>query len=156
MKLWSTRRRNEEAFRDASLDWRPSAARAGQLHERGEVVMAVTVFVGNVSRNTTESGLSELFEGRGFLVNKVIIPLHRSSHQPRGYAFVSLADRRQADDAIRQLHGAELDGRSLNLRPAMASSSAGQQTRGHHLETLSSSTDARCALRCLMVRLCAR
>ena len=83
--------------------------------------MAETVFVGNIASTTTESSLNALFTTRGFSVTRVFIPMNRMSGRPRGFAFVNLADRRQAESALQELDGAELDGQLLVLQAAMSS-----------------------------------
>jgi RNA recognition motif-containing protein len=42
----------------------------------------------------------------------------RETGQPRGFGFVEMTDRREAETAIAQLNGAELNGRTMNVNEA--------------------------------------
>jgi|SRR5581483_5144941 len=75
------------------------------------------IFVGNLSFNTTESDLQAAFGAYGS-VERVNIVTDRDSGQPRGFAFVEMADRNAAQTAIAQLNGADLNGRAMNVNEA--------------------------------------
>ena len=42
----------------------------------------------------------------------------RDTGQPRGFAFVEMSDAREAENAISQLNGAELNGRAISVNEA--------------------------------------
>jgi RNA recognition motif-containing protein len=51
-------------------------------------------------------------------VERVSIVTDRDSGQPRGFAFVEMTEARDAETAISQLNGAELNGRTMNVNEA--------------------------------------
>jgi RNA recognition motif-containing protein len=51
-------------------------------------------------------------------VERVNIVTDRDTGQPRGFAFVEMTERRDAETAISQLNGAELNGRAMNVNEA--------------------------------------
>src|SRR5690242_14287176 len=75
------------------------------------------IFVGNLSFQTTQADLEAAF-GQYGTVERVNIVTDRDSGQPRGFAFVEMTERRDAETAISQLNGAELHGRSMNVNEA--------------------------------------
>ncbi len=75
------------------------------------------IFVGNLSYDTTQDQLHNAFAAYGS-VDRVNIITDRDSGQPRGFAFVEMADAQQANDAINALNGAELNGRAMNVNEA--------------------------------------
>jgi cold-inducible RNA-binding protein len=75
------------------------------------------IFVGNMSFGTDESTLRELFSQHGE-VEQVTIVTDRETGRPRGFAFVTMPDDTQAQSAIEQLNGRELDGRALSVNEA--------------------------------------
>jgi cold-inducible RNA-binding protein len=79
--------------------------------------MAKNVYVGNMSYDTTESGLRELFEAHG-QVETVNVVTDRDSGRPRGFAFVEMVTEEGARAAIAALDGQEVDGRTLKVSEA--------------------------------------
>lgn len=75
------------------------------------------IFVGNLSYQTTQEDLQAAFAAYG-AVERVTIVTDRDTGQPRGFAFVEMTERRDAETAISQLNGAELNGRALNVNEA--------------------------------------
>jgi RNA recognition motif-containing protein len=83
------------------------------------------IFVGNLSYQTTQSDLMAAFSQYG-AVERVNIITDRDSGQSRGFAFVEMTDRREAENAIAQLNGAELNGRTLNVNEARPKQEGGR------------------------------
>ena len=79
--------------------------------------MAKKLYVGNLSYETTEAKLSELFGAIGE-VTSVSLITDRMSGRSRGFAFVEMADQTAAQEAINQLNGRDVDGRSLKVNEA--------------------------------------
>jgi cold-inducible RNA-binding protein len=77
----------------------------------------VNIFVGNLSYQTNQDELHSAFAQYG-AVERVNIVTDRDTGQPRGFAFVEMTERRDADTAISQLNGAELNGRAMNVNEA--------------------------------------
>jgi cold-inducible RNA-binding protein len=75
------------------------------------------IFVGNLSFRTTQEELMAAFSQYGN-VERVNIVTDRDSGQSRGFAFVEMSERRDAETAISQLNGAELNGRTMNVNEA--------------------------------------
>lgn len=79
--------------------------------------MAKKLYVGNLSYDTTEAALAEFFEAVGDVVSANVIT-DRMSGRSRGFGFVEMADEAAALEAINQLNGQELDGRTLKVAEA--------------------------------------
>ena len=75
------------------------------------------IFVGNLSRSTSEESVRALFEAHG-AVTSVSIVRDRQTGEPRGFAFVEMASAKEADRAIAALNGGVVDGRPLNVNEA--------------------------------------
>lgn len=93
------------------------------------------IFVGNLSYQTTQQDLEAAFAQYG-AVERVSIVTDRDTGQPRGFAFVEMTERRDAETAISQLNGAELNGRALNVNEArpkpQGGGGGGRGGRGGH------------------------
>jgi cleavage stimulation factor subunit 2 len=72
------------------------------------------VFVGNVTFNTSEDQLREIFSFVGPIKN-IRILTDRDSGRPKGFAFIEYNDANTALAAIRHLDGHELNNRKLRV-----------------------------------------
>jgi cold-inducible RNA-binding protein len=79
--------------------------------------MAKKLYVGNLSYSTTEGALSELFGAFGEVASVNLIT-DRMSGRSKGFAFVEMAEYDAAQEAINQLNGKEVDGRSIKVAEA--------------------------------------
>jgi RNA recognition motif-containing protein len=77
----------------------------------------MNIFVGNLSFQTSQDELHAAFAQFGN-VERVNIVTDRDTGQPRGFAFVEMPDKGEAENAISQLNGAEMNGRALNVNEA--------------------------------------
>jgi hypothetical protein len=75
------------------------------------------LFVGNLSRDTSEQGLESFFADFGPLASVAIIK-DKFTGQSRGFGFVEIDDDGKAADAVAALNGQELDGRPLTVNEA--------------------------------------
>src|SRR5205085_11259442 len=75
------------------------------------------LYVGNLSFETTENDLQDLFEQHG-QVSEVTLMMDRMTGKSRGFAFVTMNDKAQADAAMAALNGKDLNGRALNVNEA--------------------------------------
>lgn len=75
------------------------------------------LYVGNLSFKTTENELREKFEEFG-TVNQVDIITDRESGRSKGFAFIEMADRDEANAAIQEMNGATLGDRTLAVNEA--------------------------------------
>ena len=85
--------------------------------------MSRKLFVGNLSFETTEAELKELFATAGNC-DTVAVIRDRATGRPRGFAFVEMASQEDANQAIAKLNGAELRGRNLNVGEAREKSAS--------------------------------
>lgn len=79
--------------------------------------MATKLYVGNLSFDTTENDLQDLFSEAG-TVNEASLVQDRMTGKSRGFAFVTMATEEEAQEAIRQFNGRELQGRKLTVNEA--------------------------------------
>jgi len=84
----------------------------------------VKIYVGNLSFETTESEVKELFGGHGE-VDEVTLITDRDTGRPRGFGFVQMSDEQAARNAINALDGKELGGRQLKVNEARARTESG-------------------------------
>ena len=75
------------------------------------------IYVGNLSFQTTEQGLSDLFGEHGS-VSSVAIITDRFTGRSRGFAFVEMADEAEGKAAMGALDGQDFDGRTLRVNEA--------------------------------------
>jgi len=75
------------------------------------------LYVGNLSFETTENDLQDLFEQHG-TVSEVALMMDRMTGKSRGFAFVTMNDDTQAQAALTALNGKDLNGRALNVNEA--------------------------------------
>jgi RNA recognition motif-containing protein len=91
------------------------------------------IFVGNLNFGATEAAVRSLFEAYG-TVDRVNLVTDRDTGQARGFGFVEMSVNADADRAIAELNGRELDGRALNVnearpKPERSSGGGGGQRR---------------------------
>ena len=75
------------------------------------------IFVGNLSFTATEDGVRSMFEAYG-AVERVSIVTDRDTGQPKGFGFVEMTNDAEAEKAIAELNGTELNGRALTINEA--------------------------------------
>ena len=99
-----------------------SAPGRERVSRRPESVEVSTprLYVGNLSFDTTESDLTELFNGVGKVVSAEIVT-HRQTERSKGFAFVQMTGVDEAKRAVEQLHDKEFMGRKLFLSGAKSS-----------------------------------
>jgi RNA recognition motif-containing protein len=85
--------------------------------ERSAAAIPARLFVAGLSDDVTENDLAEMFGQLGPVADCIVMR-DRESRAPRGFGFVTMADRRDAQRAITSLHGAELKGRTLVVNVA--------------------------------------
>jgi RNA recognition motif-containing protein len=75
------------------------------------------IFVGNLSFNTNEDELRQLFEAHG-QVDRVSIMTDRDTGRSRGFGFVEMASNEDGEKAITALNGSQVGGRTINVNEA--------------------------------------
>ena len=79
--------------------------------------MSTKLFVGNLSYNTTDAQLKDMFAVHGTVVEVDLI-MDKFSGRSRGFAFVTMETKEAADAAIAALQGKDVDGRALTVNEA--------------------------------------
>ncbi len=79
--------------------------------------MGTKLYVGNLSFNTTETDLQDLFAQAG-PVQEVALMQDKFTGKSRGFAFVTMATDQDAQNAITQFNGKTVEGRPLTVNEA--------------------------------------
>ncbi len=79
--------------------------------------MGTKLYVGNLSFNTTENELQELFS-QGGTVQEVTLMQDKFTGKSRGFAFVTMGSDEDAQNAISKFNGQTVDGRALTVNEA--------------------------------------
>jgi len=77
----------------------------------------MNIYVGNLSRDVTEDDLRQAFESFGE-VNSINIIKDKFSGESRGFGFVEMPTKTEAEAAITGMNGQDLKGRALNVNEA--------------------------------------
>jgi len=87
--------------------------------------MGTRLYVGNMSYQTTEASLRAAFESGGRTVKEVAIITDRATGRPKGFAFVQMGTDADAQSAITELDGKQVDGRAIRVNEAQERSAGG-------------------------------
>ncbi len=87
------------------------------------------LYIGNLSYQTTETTLSELFGEIGKVASVNLIT-DRMTGRSRGFAFVEMEEESDAQKAITELNGKSVDERDLKVAEARPKRSRNQDSRG--------------------------
>jgi len=85
----------------------------------------VNIYIGNLSREVTEDELRQKFEAFG-QVTSVNIIKDRYSGESRGFAFVEMSTKSEAQAAINELNGTSLGERTLSVSEARPRTEGGR------------------------------
>lgn len=88
-----------------------------QLIDRKGVIMSNKIYIGNLSYDTSEQTLADLFMEYGNVVSSKIIE-DKYTGRSKGFAFIEMEDESSAFSAINNLNGKELNGRTLKVNEA--------------------------------------
>jgi len=77
----------------------------------------MNIYVGNLSRDATEDDLRQAFESFGE-VGSINIIKDKFTGESRGFGFVEMPTKTEAEAAITGLNGQELKGRVVNVNEA--------------------------------------
>ena len=75
------------------------------------------LYVGNLSFNTSNSDLEELFASIGTVESASVVE-DRDTGRSRGFGFVEMSSKEEGERAIEELNGKEVDGRELKVNEA--------------------------------------
>ncbi len=77
----------------------------------------MNIYVGNLAFSVTQDELSEAFGAFGRVTSTKII-VDRETGNPRGFAFVEMADQGEALKAIQGMNGVQIQGRPISVNEA--------------------------------------
>ena len=80
--------------------------------------MGNRLYVGNLPFNADEEAVRQLFTENNRTVTEVKLITDRDTGRPRGFGFVEMASQEDADGAIRDLDGFQMEGRALKVNEA--------------------------------------
>jgi len=89
----------------------------------------MNIYVGNLAREATESDLREAFQAFGEVSSAAIIK-DKFSGESRGFGFVEMPNKAEADKAISSLNGKGLKGRNLTVNEARPRTDSGRGGSG--------------------------
>ncbi len=81
------------------------------------MIMSTKLYVGQLSDRTTSDDLSKLFAANGTVVSAAVVS-DRDTGASRGFGFVEMSSKDEANAAISALNGHELHGRTLAVNEA--------------------------------------
>ena len=90
--------------------------------------MAKKLFVGGLSWGTNDDGLSQAFDSFG-PIEEVKVITERDTGRSRGFGFITFANDEDAMEAVAQMDGKELDGRSIKVNEARERAPRGNRDR---------------------------
>lgn len=79
--------------------------------------MIAKLYVGNLSFNTSEEKLRELFAEAG-KVDSVDMITDRETRLPKGFAFITMSNQAEAEKAIQMFNGKMVDNREIKVNIA--------------------------------------
>jgi len=83
-----------------------------------DAIMGKKIYIGNLSYETSDSSLADLFAAHGKVVSAKTI-VDRDSGRSKGFAFVEMGTEDEARSAIAALNGADLDGRQIKVNESV-------------------------------------
>ena len=89
----------------------------------------MNIYVGNLSYDTDDHGLRQVFEKYGS-VDSVNIIFDKFSGRSKGFGFIEMPDNSEAQKAIDELDGQDLDGRNIKVNQAKPREERGGGYRG--------------------------
>ncbi|GMV90633.1 MAG: hypothetical protein AMXMBFR82_04110 [Candidatus Hydrogenedentota bacterium] len=89
----------------------------------------MNIYVGNLAYETTENDLKQAFEAYG-KVDTARTIVDKYTNQSKGFGFVEMPDKAEAQAAISGLDGKDLGGRSLKVNEARPKTEGGGRSGG--------------------------
>src|SRR5439155_24197812 len=91
--------------------------------------MAQKLFIGGLAFSTSTERLREVFAAAGEVVSASVVT-DRDTGRSRGFGFVEMATAEDAEKAISQFNGKDLDGRQIRVEKASPGGSGGGRSGG--------------------------
>jgi cold-inducible RNA-binding protein len=79
--------------------------------------MGKKLFVGNLSWDVRDEQLKEVF-GEVGTVEEAVVIIDRMKNRSKGFGFVTMSTEEEAQNALEQINGKEVDGRPINVSEA--------------------------------------
>jgi cold-inducible RNA-binding protein len=79
--------------------------------------MATKLYVGSLAYSIKDDQLKDIFAEVGTVVSAQVI-IDRDSNQSKGFGFVEMSSEEEAQKAIKELNGKEIDGRAIMVNEA--------------------------------------
>jgi cold-inducible RNA-binding protein len=101
------------------------------LHASKEklTAMAMKLYVGNLSFQTSSEDLQQLFAQAGTVESASVVE-DRDTGRSRGFGFVEMASKEDGEKAIQQFNGTDLNGRNLTVNEARPREDRGNRGGG--------------------------
>jgi len=77
----------------------------------------MNIFVGNLARDVSDEDLQKAFQAFGQVASATVIR-DKFTGESRGFGFVEMPAKAEAESAIAELNGKELNGRRMNVNEA--------------------------------------
>jgi len=77
----------------------------------------MNIFVSSLSFNTKDEGLRQLFTAYGNVTSAKVI-IDKLTNRSKGFGFVEMPNKEEAENAIKQLNGSTADGRTIAVSEA--------------------------------------
>ena len=91
--------------------------------------MAMKLYVGNLSFQTTSEDLQALFAQAGTVESATVVE-DRDTGRSRGFGFVEMASKEEGEKAIEQFNGTDMNGRNLTVNEARPREDRGNRGGG--------------------------
>lgn len=91
--------------------------------------MAMKLYVGNLSFQTSSEELQQLFAQAGTVESATVVE-DRDTGRSRGFGFVEMASKEDGEKAIQQFNGTDLNGRNLTVNEARPREDRGNRGGG--------------------------
>ena len=94
----------------------------------------MNIYVGNLAYKVSDNDLKEMFEEFGDVTSAKVIT-DRETGRSKGFGFVEMSDDQEAQNAIEDLDGTEMDGRNLKVnkaKPKSAGNRGGGRGRSNY------------------------
>jgi RNA recognition motif-containing protein len=78
----------------------------------------MNIYIGNLSYKVREADLSQVLEEYG-VVNSVKLIIDRETRRSKGFAFAEMPNQAEAENMIKELNGAEFEGRQMVVKEAL-------------------------------------